>query len=153
MPPAENIRDFWKLQPSYISEYEAYIPIQNGCDKFCTFCAVPYTRGREISRPSSEILGELKQVVENGYRSITLLGQNVNSYGRDKKGAELTFAGLLNAIGEYSMTSENEFWVYFTSPHPRDMSDEVLEVIAKYDAWQNKSIFPFSRVMIRYSSG
>ena len=132
MPPVEKIRDFWKLQPSYISDYEAFIPIQNGCDKFCTFCAVPYTRGREISRPSAEILQELHEIVEKGYKSITLLGQNVNSYGLDKHGSELTFPLLLNAIGEYGLKSGKEFWVYFTSPHPRDMSDEVLEVISKY---------------------
>jgi tRNA-2-methylthio-N6-dimethylallyladenosine synthase len=132
MPPVEKIKDFWKLQPSYVSDYEAYIPIQNGCDKFCTFCAVPYTRGREISRPSSEILDELHEVVEKGYKSITLLGQNVNSYGRDKHGAEMTFPQLLAAIGEYGLNSGKDFWVYFTSPHPRDMSDEVLQVISKY---------------------
>jgi tRNA-2-methylthio-N6-dimethylallyladenosine synthase len=132
MPPAEKIRDFWKLQPSYISEYEAFIPIQNGCDKFCTFCAVPYTRGREISRPSAEILEELHEVVQKGYKSITLLGQNVNSYGRDKHGSEMSFPELLRAIGEYGEKSEMDFWVYFTSPHPRDMSDEVLEAISQY---------------------
>jgi len=133
MPPVEKIKDFWSLQPSYVSEYEAFIPIQNGCDKFCTFCAVPYTRGREISRPSDEILAELKQVVEKGYKAVTLLGQNVNSYGLDRHGSELTFPSLLRAIGEYGKTSGYDFWVYFTSPHPRDMSDEVLEVIALYD--------------------
>jgi tRNA-2-methylthio-N6-dimethylallyladenosine synthase len=131
--PEENIRAFWKLQPSYVSDFEAFIPIQNGCDKFCTYCAVPYTRGREISRPSVEILDELKHLVYKGYKSITLLGQNVNSYGLDKYGSELTFADLLRAIGEYGRTSGNEFWVYFTSPHPQDMSDEVLKVIANYD--------------------
>lgn len=130
--PVEKIQDFWKLQPSYYSEYEAFIPIQNGCDKFCTYCAVPYTRGREISRPSAEILAEVKQVVEKGYKAITLLGQNVNSYGLDKYGAELSFAGLLRAIGEYGNQCGNDFWVYFTSPHPRDMSDDVLEVVSKY---------------------
>jgi len=133
MPPVERIRDFWSLQPSYISEYEAFIPIQNGCDKFCTFCAVPYTRGREISRPSEEILAELKQVVEKGYKVITLLGQNVNSYGLDKHGAELNFPALLQSVGEYGKLSRREFWVYFTSPHPRDMSDEVLEAVAAYE--------------------
>jgi tRNA-2-methylthio-N6-dimethylallyladenosine synthase len=93
---------------------------------------VPYTRGREVSRPSQEILDELKQLVEAGYKSITLLGQNVNSYGLDKKGEELTFAALLEKIGKFGKKSEHDFWVYFTSPHPRDMGDDVLEVIAKY---------------------
>lgn len=129
----EKIREFWMVHPSYVSDYEAFIPIQNGCDKFCTYCAVPYTRGREISRPSGEILDELKQLVEQGYKSITLLGQNVNSYGLDKQGAELSFPGLLKAVGEFGRDSGKEFWVYFTSPHPRDMNDEVLHTIAQYN--------------------
>lgn len=130
--PAEDIDHFWKVEPSYSSEFEAFMPIQNGCDKFCTFCAVPYTRGREVSRPSGEILDELKQLVEKDYKSITLLGQNVNSYGLDKKGEEITFPELLRQIGEFGETSNKSFWVYFTSPHPRDMTDEVIEVIARY---------------------
>jgi tRNA-2-methylthio-N6-dimethylallyladenosine synthase len=129
----EKIRDFWMVQPSYHSDFEAFIPIQNGCDKFCTYCAVPYTRGREISRPSTEILDELKQLVDKGYKSITLLGQNVNSYGLDKHETELKFPDLLKAVGDYGRLSGKDFWVYFTSPHPRDMSDEVLQVIADYD--------------------
>ena len=128
----ENINDFWHVKPKYSSGFDAFIPIQNGCDKFCTFCAVPYTRGREVSRPSSEIIDELKRLVDEGYKSITLLGQNVNSYGLDKKGEEISFTKLLEKIGEYGKTSGKDFWVYFTSPHPRDMTDEVIEVIAKY---------------------
>jgi tRNA-2-methylthio-N6-dimethylallyladenosine synthase len=151
--PEEKIRDFWNLQPSYISEFEAFIPIQNGCDKFCTYCAVPYTRGREISRPSADIIRELKQLVEKGYKSITLLGQNVNSYGLDKQGAELTFAGLLREIGEYGQSSGNEFWLYFTSPHPRDMNDEVLETIAAYNCLAKQIHLPLQsgddKVLVR----
>jgi tRNA-2-methylthio-N6-dimethylallyladenosine synthase len=128
----EAIRDFWMVRPLYNSDYEAFIPIQNGCDKFCSFCAVPYTRGREISRPSKEIMEELRQLVDSGYKTITLLGQNVNSYGLDRQGSELSFAALLRQIGEFGKNSGREFWVYFTSPHPRDMSDDVLETIATY---------------------
>ena len=128
----ESIRDFWHITPHYNSPFEAFVPIQNGCDKFCTFCAVPYTRGREISRPSSEILGEIKDLIDRNYKSITLLGQNVNSYGLDKKGEELLFPDLLRAIGKIGNESGKEFWVYFTSPHPRDMSDEVIDVIAQF---------------------
>ena len=130
--PEDPIHDFWTIRPSYNSAFEAFIPIQNGCDKFCTYCAVPYTRGREVSRPSDEILNELKELVEKGYKSITLLGQNVNSYGLDKPGNEITFPQLLKKIGEFGDDSGKNFWVYFTSPHPRDMSDEVLEVIAAH---------------------
>lgn len=129
----KTIGEFWHIKPKYGSGFEAYIPIQNGCNKFCTFCAVPYTRGREVSRPSSEIIEELKQLVNQGFKSITLLGQNVNSYGLDKKGEELSFAELLREIGEFGQQSSHEFWVYFTSPHPRDMGDDVLEVIANYN--------------------
>lgn len=131
-PYNENIDEFWNVKPNYQSNFEAYIPIQNGCDKFCTFCAVPYTRGREVSRPSKDILGELAILVATGYKSITLLGQNVNSYGLDKKGEEITFSQLLKEIGELGIRLKKEFWVYFTSPHPRDMTDDVIEIIAKY---------------------
>lgn len=131
-PHNENIEEFWHVQPSYQSNFEAFIPIQNGCDKFCTFCAVPYTRGREVSRPSQEIIAEVALLVAQGYKSITLLGQNVNSYGLDKKGEELNFAQLLEEIGKLGEKSKKEFWVYFTSPHPRDMNEDVIEVISKY---------------------
>lgn len=131
-PHNENIEEFWHVQPSYQSSFEAFIPIQNGCDKFCTFCAVPYTRGREVSRPSQEIIAEVALLVAQGYKSVTLLGQNVNSYGLDKKGEELTFAQLLKEIGELGNRTGKEFWVYFTSPHPRDMNEDVIEVISKY---------------------
>lgn len=131
-PHNENIEEFWNVKPSYKSEFEAFIPIQNGCDKFCTFCAVPYTRGREVSRPSADILSEVEALVNKGYKSVTLLGQNVNSYGLDKNGEEIGFAELLKEIGELGNRIGKEFWVYFTSPHPRDMNDEVIETIARY---------------------
>lgn len=131
--PEKRIAGFWDITPRYQSASEAFIPIQNGCDKFCTFCAVPYTRGREISRPSDDILAEVRRLVQQGYRSITLLGQNVNSYGLDNPGHELRFAELLEQIGQYGESSGKRFWLYFTSPHPRDMQDDVLEVIARYD--------------------
>ena len=132
-PYNKNIAQFWDVKPSYQSNFEAFIPIQNGCDKFCTFCAVPYTRGREVSRPSKDILAEVALLVAQGYKSITLLGQNVNSYGLDKKGEEINFAQLLREIGELGKRTKKEFWVYFTSPHPRDMNDEVIEVISQYN--------------------
>lgn len=130
--PSANMDRFWIINPDPLSDFEAFIPIQNGCNKFCTYCAVPYTRGREVSRKSEDIINELKELVDKDYKSITLLGQNVNSYGLDKKGEEINFAELLRRIGEYGDTSGKEFWVYFTSPHPRDMSDKVIEVISQY---------------------
>ncbi len=131
--PSANMDPFWEICPMRASSFEAYIPIQNGCNNFCTYCAVPYTRGREVSRPSEEILNEVKELVEKDYKSITLLGQNVNSYGLDKKGEEINFAELLRRIGEYGKASGKEFWVYYTAPHPRDMEDEIIEVMAQYD--------------------
>jgi len=131
--PSANMEPFWEINPMRASSFEAYIPIQNGCNNFCTYCAVPYTRGREVSRPSEEILAEVKELVEKDYKSITLLGQNVNSYGLDKKGEEINFAELLRRIGEYGKASGKEFWVYYTAPHPRDMEDEIIEVMAQYD--------------------
>ncbi|HEY5654130.1 MAG TPA: tRNA (N6-isopentenyl adenosine(37)-C2)-methylthiotransferase MiaB [Pontiella sp.] len=125
--------DFWQVDPTYSSDFEAYVPIQNGCDKFCSFCAVPYTRGREVSRSSEDILTEVHKLVGRGVKSITLLGQNVNSYGLDKKGEELSFAELLRKVGELGRKSGQEFWTYFTSPHPRDMTSDVIEAIAEYD--------------------
>ena len=131
--PSANMEPFWDINPLRASSFEAYIPIQNGCNNFCTYCAVPYTRGREVSRPSEEILNEVKELVEKDYKSITLLGQNVNSYGLDKKGEEINFAELLRRIGEFGKASGKEFWVYYTAPHPRDMEDEIIEVMAQYD--------------------
>lgn len=149
----EHMSDFWNIHPAYESNFEAFVPIQNGCDKFCTFCAVPYTRGREVSRPSTEILEEVKNLVEQDYKSITLLGQNVNSYGLDKKGEEISFPQLLRQIGEYGKISGKEFWIYFTSPHPRDMTDEVIEVIAEYDCLAKQIHLPVQsgddKVLIR----
>jgi tRNA-2-methylthio-N6-dimethylallyladenosine synthase len=149
----EHMSDFWQINPVYESKFEAFVPIQNGCDKFCTFCAVPYTRGREVSRPSSEILEEVKNLVEKDYKSITLLGQNVNSYGLDKKGEEISFPELLRQIGEFGKGTGKEFWVYFTSPHPRDMTDEVIEVIAQYDCLAKQIHLPVqsgdNKVLIR----
>lgn len=130
--PADRRTDYWNIAPSYSSPFEAYVPIQNGCDKFCTFCAVPYTRGREVSRPSGEILAEVERLVQSGYRSITLLGQNVNSYGRDRNSNEIGFAELLRGIGRIGTKYDDQFWLYFTSPHPHDMTDEVIDVIAEY---------------------
>ncbi|MBN2704179.1 MAG: tRNA (N6-isopentenyl adenosine(37)-C2)-methylthiotransferase MiaB [Pontiellaceae bacterium] len=125
--------DFWLIDPAYSAAFEAYVPIQNGCDKFCTYCAVPYTRGREVSRASADILAEVQRLVDQGVKSITLLGQNVNSYGLDKKGKEISFAELLCRVGEIGNASDKDFWVYFTSPHPRDMTRDVIEAVAGYD--------------------
>ncbi|NNM55388.1 MAG: tRNA (N6-isopentenyl adenosine(37)-C2)-methylthiotransferase MiaB [Spirochaetales bacterium] len=144
---------FWQVKPQYSSPFEAFVPIQNGCDKFCTFCAVPYTRGREISRPSAEVLEEVQNLVKAGYKSVTLLGQNVNSYGQDRPGQEMTFAELLKEVGKIGQREKADFWTYFTSPHPRDMTREVLEVIAEYPVLAKQIHLPLQsgddKVLIR----
>lgn len=148
----DDIREgFWRIRPTYTSTVEAFVPIQNGCDKFCTFCAVPYTRGREVSRPSREILREVESLLDRGYRSITLLGQNVNSYGLDSRSTEISFSGLLREIGE--IARGHQAWVYFTSPHPRDMGEDVLETIARFPGLANQIHLPIQsgddKVLIR----
>jgi tRNA-2-methylthio-N6-dimethylallyladenosine synthase len=155
--PQESLQDsskgYWRIQPRYDSPFEAYVPIQNGCDKFCTFCAVPHTRGSEVSRPSAQILSEVAGLIDHGYTSITLLGQNVNSYGLDRKGEEMPFAELLRRIGEMGESSGRDFWVYFTSPHPRDMTEEVIRVIAGYPCLAKQIHLPLQsgddRILIR----
>jgi tRNA-2-methylthio-N6-dimethylallyladenosine synthase len=145
--------DFWRIGPHYSSMFEAYVPIQNGCDKYCTFCAVPYTRGPEVSRASHDIVGEIRGLLERGYVSFTLLGQNVNSYGKDRPGTELTFPQLLREVGDMCDASGRECRVYFTSPHPRDMSEESLRVIADHKSLAKQIHLPLQsgddRVLVR----
>lgn len=115
--------NYLSLKPKYQSKFSAYVPIMTGCNNFCSYCVVPYARGREISRPAAEILQEVRGLVEKGYKLITLVGQNVNSYC-DK---ENNFPKLLkktNAI-------PGNFWLSFMTSHPKDMSDELIEAITK----------------------
>jgi tRNA-2-methylthio-N6-dimethylallyladenosine synthase len=145
--------DFWRIGPRYSSTFDAYIPIQNGCDKYCTFCAVPYTRGAEVSRSSDEVLAEISGLLARGYVSFTLLGQNVNSYGKDRPGSERTFPELLRDVGQMCDASGRECRVYFTSPHPRDMSEESLRVIADHRSLARQIHLPLQsgddRVLVR----
>lgn len=105
-------------------EFSSYVPIMNGCNNFCSYCIVPYVRGREVSRPVDEILEEVRWLDEEGVREITLLGQNVNSY--DYEGCH--FPPLLGMI---CRQCNNIQWIRFESPHPKDFSDELIEVIAR----------------------
>ncbi|MDO5330393.1 MAG: tRNA (N6-isopentenyl adenosine(37)-C2)-methylthiotransferase MiaB [Bacillota bacterium] len=104
----------------------AYVNITYGCDKFCTYCIVPYTRGRERSRQKEDILSECRELVEQGYKQITLLGQNVNSYGKDFHDGT-SFATILEEVAKLGIPR-----LRFMTSHPWDFSDEMLEVIAKY---------------------
>ncbi len=106
-----------------------FISIMRGCNNFCTYCIVPYTRGRERSRETESILNELRALQEEGYKEVTLLGQNVNSYLYDDGKEKTDFPALLEKV---ALTAPN-MRIRFTTSHPKDMSDETLEIIAKYD--------------------
>jgi len=131
LPCAGDARtDYWKIAPRAASAHQAWIPIQNGCNRFCAYCAVPYTRGREVSRAPQEILDEIACLLEKGYRSFTLLGQNVNSYGRDWPAGKPAFARLLDDAASLIEKSGREALIYFTSPHPSDMQRDVFALMA-----------------------
>ena len=115
-----------RLDAEFDSKKTASIPITYGCNNFCTYCIVPYVRGRERSVPMTQILDEVKVFVEKGYKEIMLLGQNVNSYGNDLETGE-NFAVLLEEICKI----DGEFLVRFVSPHPKDFGDDVIDVIAR----------------------
>lgn len=104
---------------------KAYISIIRGCDKYCTYCVVPYTRGQEVSRPPSSILEECKHLVDNGYKEITLLGQNVNSYGKDKPEWNALFHDLLYQLDKLPGLER----VRFMTSHPVDITKELMEAI------------------------
>src|SRR6201996_4417304 len=106
--------------------YRGYITIIEGCDKFCAYCVVPYTRGKERSRTSASVLEEARRIADLGYSEIQLLGQNVNSY-RDPEG-KLSFAELLAAVGQISGIRR----VRFTTSHPRDFTRDIVEAIDAY---------------------
>src|SRR5579872_2781013 len=106
---------------------KAHVPIMYGCDKFCTFCIVPLTRGRERSRPTSEILMEIHGLARSGTKEVTLLGQTVNSYGKNLAEGRVPFARLLEQIGEIRGIER----IRFTSPCPRDFTDDLIETIAR----------------------
>ena len=102
----------------------AWVNIMQGCNNFCTYCIVPYVRGRERSRPHEDILKEVKEAVNSGYKLITLLGQNVNSYGKDC--GEISFAELLTKVASI----DGDFKIAFMTSHPKDLTSEVIDVVA-----------------------
>lgn len=111
------------------SSYRAWVSIMYGCNNFCTYCIVPYVRGRERSRRPDDIIAEVRELVEKGYKDITLLGQNVNSYGKDAKsddGDVYDFADLLADIDKI----EGDYHIRFMTSHPKDASRKLIDVIA-----------------------
>ena len=109
-----------------VNDYKAYVNIIYGCDKFCTYCIVPYTRGRERSRLKEDVLEEVKALVRDGYKEVTLLGQNVNAYGKDIYD-NYTMANLLEDVAKTGIPR-----IRFTTSHPWDFTDSMIEAIAKY---------------------
>src|SRR5690606_26517310 len=105
---------------------KAWVNIMYGCDKFCTYCIVPYTRGKERSRRPEDVLQEIRQLARQGYQEITLLGQNVNAYGKDFTDRNYRFADLMDDVRKIGIPR-----VRFTTSHPRDFDDRLIEVLAK----------------------
>ena len=113
-----------------VNGVSAYVSIMRGCNNFCSYCVVPYTRGRERSRSPKTILGEVEQLLRDGFKEVTLLGQNVNSYRwEDDRVGEMTFAKLMAAVADLSP----DLRVRFATSHPKDISDALIETIARYD--------------------
>ncbi len=120
---------------SYEQEaFSTFVPIMHGCNNFCTYCIVPYVRGREVSRPAGQILAEIDYLSKRGVKEITLLGQNVNAYrckDETAEGGELNFPKLLKKISAHiDETSSPIKWIRFESSNPNDFSDELIEMIA-----------------------
>lgn len=120
-PPFFQEKGYWHSNP-----ISAYLPITFGCDNFCSYCVVPYTTGRERSKPLEIIKEELISLVEEGFREVTLLGQNVNSYGRDR-GRERGFEELLLDIEEW--LRGKKVWIRFLTSHPRDLREGIVEIV------------------------
>lgn len=125
MTEIENISRRDNMPKKRTSGVNAWVNITYGCNNFCTYCIVPYVRGREVSRPMEEVICEVKQLIKEGYKQITLLGQNVNSYGNDFDDGKTTFANLLKALDEI----EGDFWLTFMTSHPKDISEQVIDII------------------------
>lgn len=107
---------------------QAFVTIMQGCDNFCSFCVVPYVRGREVSRPPEDIMAEIKQILDEGVKEVTLLGQNVNSYGK-KAGSTSSFPGLLRTVSETPGLER----LRFTTSHPKDISLDLMKCFRDLD--------------------
>jgi tRNA-2-methylthio-N6-dimethylallyladenosine synthase len=121
-----RVETYDDIEPLRKEGISAWISIMRGCDKFCTYCVVPYTRGRERSRPLNSIVNEVKKLWDEGYKEVTLLGQNVNSYRCSQSNAD--FADLLKACA----LAVPKMRIRFVTSHPQDMSDKLIETIAEF---------------------
>jgi len=121
----------------------AYLTIQEGCDKFCHFCVVPYTRGPEYSRPFNQVISEAEQLVKNGVKEITLLGQNVNAYYFKENSKEYRISDLINHLDKFNEIKR----IRYTTSHPKDMTDDLIECYKK-----SKKLMPFVHLPIQSGS-
>ena len=125
------------------SKISAFLTIQEGCDKFCHFCVVPYTRGPEYSRPFEQIIKEAEELIKNGVREITLLGQNVNAYSYSENGKEYRISDLIKKLDQYSELKR----VRYTTSHPRDMTDDLIDCYSS-----SQKLMPFVHLPIQSGS-
>jgi len=125
------------------SDVSAFLTIQEGCDKFCHFCVVPYTRGPEYSRPFTQIINEAEKLIENGAKEIVLLGQNVNAYSYIKSSKEYRISNLINKLESYSEIKR----IRYTTSHPRDMTDDLIDCYST-----SKKLMPFVHLPIQSGS-
>ncbi len=123
------------------NKYKAWVNIMYGCDKFCTYCIVPYTRGKQRSRLKEDILKEIEDLIKDGYQEVTLLGQNVNAYGKDLN-FDYNFANLLETIAKKKIKR-----IRFVTSHPWDFSDEMINIISNYE-----NIMPYIHLPIQSGS-
>ncbi len=118
-----DVSDYFQIIPKRENSFSAFIPIMTGCDNFCSYCVVPYTRGREQSRPAEELIQEVRNSVSEKCKEIWLLGQNVNSYKNNKE----NFSSLLEKIKDIP----GDFWIRFISSHPKDFGSDVIKTISE----------------------
>lgn len=136
-----TLENYFKINPKYSSRFQAFVPISRGCDKFCAYCIVPFSRGREKSRSMDEIIEECERLTKNGCKEITLLGQTVDSYGLSfcdrsekrfkplKVGEKIYFTQLLEKLDK--LRERGLCRVRWTSPHPKDMTDDLIDAVAR----------------------
>jgi len=137
--PQKNTGEYFDIQTKYSSPFLAYVPIMTGCNNFCTYCAVPYTRGREKSRPAKDVIKEVNKLIVQGYKHIILLGQNVNSY----KDAEVNFTKLIKKIDKIP----GNYWLSFLTSHPKDLSEDLIMCFKKC-----KHLIPYLHLPIQAGS-
>ena len=124
------------------NKYKAWVNIMYGCDKFCTYCIVPYTRGKQRSRLKEDIIKEVKELVNDGYKEVTLLGQNVNAYGKDIEGYNYNMANLLSDVAKTGIER-----IKFVTSHPWDFTDDMITVIK-----DNNNVLPYIHLPVQSGS-